>query len=72
MYRPWTDPYLGVAVADWVKNTVMLTVLVIWAVYVSVTLIRGGDVDAIVWGLPGAVYFSMNPTFKKGGKDGQN
>lgn len=73
MYRPLCmDLCLGVAVADWVKNTVMLTVLAIWAVYVSVTLIRGGDVDAIVWGLPGAVYFSMNPTFKKGGKDGQN
>ena len=61
---------LGVAVADWVRNTVMLTVLAIWAIYIAVTLIRGDDVDAIVWGLPGAVYFALNPTWKKGSKDG--
>ncbi len=56
--------------ADWIRNTVMLTVTAIWAVYVIVTLARGDDVDAIVWGLPGAVYFALNPTWKKGGKDG--
>ena len=56
--------------ADWIRNTVMLTVTVIWAVYVIVTLARGDDVDAIVWGLPGAVYFALNPTWKKGSKDG--
>jgi hypothetical protein len=60
----------GVAVADWVRNTVMLTVMAIWSVYVAVTLIRGDDIDAIVWGLPGAVYFALNPTWKKGNKDG--
>ena len=62
--------FMGVAVADWVRNTVMLTVLAIWAIYVAVTLIRGEDVDAIVWGLPGAVYFALNPSWKKGSKDG--
>lgn len=61
---------LGGIVADWVRNTVMLTVLAIWTIYVTVTLIRGDDIDAIVWGLPAAVYFSLNPTFKRGGKDG--
>jgi hypothetical protein len=60
----------GVAVADWVRNTVMLTVMLVWSVYVAVTLIRGDDIDAIVWGLPGAVYFALNPTWKKGNKDG--
>ena len=64
------DLSLGVAMADWVRNTVMLTVLAIWAIYVAVTLIRGEDVDAIVWGLPGAVYFALNPSWKKGSKDG--
>lgn len=64
------DLHLGVAVADWVRNTVMLTVLAVWAVYVAVTLVRGGDIDAIVWGLPGAVYFALNPSWKKGSKDG--
>ena len=56
--------------ADWIRNTVMLTVTAIWSIYVIVTLARGDDVDAIVWGLPGAVYFALNPTWKKGSKDG--
>lgn len=63
---------LGVAVDDWVRNTVMLTVLAVWAVFVLVAIVRGevSDIPAIVWGLPAAVYFSLNPTFKRGGKDG--
>ena len=66
------DLKLGVEVSDWIRNTVMLTGMVVWAAYVVVTLARGGDVEAIVWGFPGAVYFSMNPSFKKkGGNDGQ-
>jgi hypothetical protein len=64
------DLSLGVVVADWVRNTVMLTVLALWAVYLIVTLARGGDVDAIVWGVPGAAYFALNPSWKKGSKDG--
>ena len=65
------DHFLGVAVADWVRNTVMLTALAIWSIYVAVTLIRGNNIEAIVWGFPGAVYFAMNPSWKKGGRDGQ-
>lgn len=57
--------------ADWIRNTVMLTVMAIWSIYVTVTLIRGDDVDAIVWGLPGAVYFALNPTWKRSNKDVQ-
>lgn len=56
--------------ADWVRNTIMLTVLAVWAVFVIVTLKRGDEVDAIVWGLPGACYFALNPVWKKGSKDG--
>ena len=56
--------------ADWIRNTVMLTVMAVWTGYVTVTLYRGDDIDAIVWGLPGAVYFALNPTWRKGGKDG--
>ena len=64
--------FLGVVeMADWVRNTVMLAGVAIWFVFVAVTLARGDDVDAIVWGFPGALYFAMNPTFKKkGGNDG--
>lgn len=57
--------------ADWVRNIVMLAGLAIWLVFIAVTLARGGELDAIVWGFPGALYFTMNPTFKKkGGGDG--
>lgn len=61
---------LGGAVDDWVRNTVMLTALAVWVVYVAVTLARGSDIDAIVWGFPAAIYFSLNPSLKRGGKDG--
>jgi hypothetical protein len=64
------DLHLGVAMADWVRNTVMLTVLAIWTVYVTVTLARGDDIDAIVWGVPATAYFALNPSWKKGSKDG--
>jgi hypothetical protein len=62
----------GVTVADWVRNTVMLTVLAVWAAFVLVAIARGevSDIPAIVWGLPAAVYFALNPTLKRGGKDG--
>jgi len=56
--------------ADWVRNTVLLTVLAIWAIYVVVTLARGRDVDPVVWGVVPAAYFALNPTLKKGNKDG--
>ena len=56
--------------ADWVRNTIMLTALAVWAVFVLVTLIRHDDVDAPVWGFPPAVYFAVNPSFKKGKQDG--
>lgn len=55
--------------AAWVRNTVMLTVTGIWALYVIVSLIRTTEIPAVVWGLPGAVYFALNPTWKKASKD---
>lgn len=66
------DHSLGVVVDDWVRNTVMLTVLGVWAVFVLVAVARGevGDIPEIVWGLPPAAYFALNPTLKRGGKDG--
>lgn len=66
------DHSWGVAVDDWVRNTVMLTVLAVWAIFVLVAIARGEvkDIPPIVWGLPAAVYFSLNPSLKRGGKDG--
>ncbi len=58
--------------ADWIRNTVMLTVLVVWAVYVIAAVARGevSDIDPVVWGAPTAMYFALAPTWKKGSKDG--
>lgn len=65
--------HLGVVVADWVRNTVMLTVLAVWVTFVLVAVARSqvGDIPAIVWGLPVSMYFALAPSWKKGGKDGQ-
>ncbi len=58
--------------ADWIRNTVMLTVLVVWAVYVIVAAARGEvkDIDPLVWGAPVAAYIGLNSILKKGGNDG--
>lgn len=65
----WISP-LGVVMADWVRNTVILVVLAIWAIYVAVTLIRDRGIDPVVWGVVPTAYFALNPTWKKGNKDG--
>lgn len=48
--------------AQWVRNAVVLVVLGVWAVVVIVSLARGIVPDAITWGVPGAVYFALNPS----------
>lgn len=62
----------GGSMADWIRNTIMLTVLAVWAVFVIVTLARGREMDAVVWGTPAAAYFALNPTWKKGKQDGSS
>jgi hypothetical protein len=49
-------------VAEWVRNLVMVVVVVVWAAVVVTSLVRGVLPDAITWGVPGAVYFALNPT----------
>lgn len=46
----------------WVRNLVMLVVTFVWAVVVLTSLFRGILPDAITWGVPGAVWFALNPT----------
>ena len=48
--------------SEWVRNAVMMIVVLVWAAVVVTSLIRGVLPDAITWGVPGAVYFSLNPT----------
>lgn len=49
--------------ANWVKNTVMLVVLGVWAAVVLTSLFRGTLPDPVTWGIPGGVYFALNPSF---------
>jgi hypothetical protein len=51
--------------AAWVRNLVMVVVMIIWSVFILVTLSRSDEVPQLVWGLPGVVYFALNPTWKK-------
>lgn len=48
---------------QWLRNAVMLVVLGIWAAFMASALIRGTAVDAIAWGVPGAIYFALNPSW---------
>lgn len=49
--------------APWVRNAVMLIVTVVWAIVVLSSLPKLPD--AITWGVPGAVYFALNPTLPR-------
>jgi hypothetical protein len=59
-------------VSQWVRNAVMLTVTVVWAAVVITSLVRGILPDAITWGVPGAVYFALNPTIPRRAASDQN
>lgn len=49
----------------WVRNVIMILVMLIWALYILISLIRRDDIETIVWGLPGAIYLALNPNFKR-------
>lgn len=44
-----------------VKNAVMITVLVVWSLYMITYLFRGVAPDAALWGLPGGIWLVLNP-----------
>ncbi len=50
---------------SWVKAAVMLTVTAVWAAVVITSLVRGILPDAITWGVPGAVWFALNPVIPR-------
>ena len=56
---------------DWVKNVVMLTALAGWAAYIGVALYRHEPIEAILWGVPGAIYFALNPSLPRKDKNGE-
>lgn len=43
----------------------MLGVLTVWSIVVLTQLWRGHAPDAVTWGVPGAVWFALNPTMPK-------
>ncbi len=57
---------------QWLRNAVMLVVLTVWAAFMASSLIRGTPVDAIAWGVPGAVYFALQPTWPGRGRGDQD
>lgn len=50
---------------QWVRNAVMMIVILVWAAVVLTSLWRGVLPDAITWGVPGAIWFAMNPALPK-------
>lgn len=52
--------------SQWVRNAVMLVVLGVWAVVVLHSLlVSKTPPDAVTWGVPGAVYFALNPSLPR-------
>lgn len=58
----------AVEMAPWVRNLIMLGVMAVWMPYVAVGLFRHDSISEIVWTVPGAVYFALNPTWRSNGK----
>jgi hypothetical protein len=52
-------------VSQWVRNAVMMIVVLVWALVVITSLVRGILPDAITWGVPGGIWFAMNPTIPR-------
>lgn len=52
-------------ISEWVRNSVMMTSLLAWTAYVLAQMVRGQPVDAILWGVPGGIYFALNPTMPR-------
>ncbi len=50
---------------QWVRNAVMLTVTAVWAVVVLTSLWRGAQLEPYVWGVPGGLWFVMNPVMPR-------
>ena len=50
----------------WVRNLVMIVVLGVWAIVVVGDWIRTGTIpDPVTWGVPGAIYFTLNPSWPR-------
>lgn len=43
----------------WVRNAVMLIVVVVWAVYIAGAMLNGQNPPAAVWAVPGVTYAAL-------------
>lgn len=50
--------------AQWVKNAFITWVCLVWGLFVMGSWYKGTEVPNYVWGVPGAIWFAINPTFK--------
>jgi hypothetical protein len=53
----------------WAVYVFVINVLLVWTVYVAVTLFRHEDIPAPVWGLPGLVWLAVKPVLPKDKKE---
>lgn len=58
--------------APWIKNLVMLVATTAWFIYIIVAVLRGQTPDTVVWGVPGAVYFALNPKIPRRNGNGDS
>lgn len=43
----------------------LLTVVTMWSAYIAVALFRNQGIDTVIWGVPGAAYFALNPVWRR-------
>lgn len=48
--------------SSWVKNGIMITVLLVWTVVMLTQLYRRMTPEVTMWGIPGALYVILNPS----------
>lgn len=51
--------------ALWMRNAIMILVVLIWAVYILIELLERGTIDPLVWGFPGVLYYALNPLWQQ-------
>jgi hypothetical protein len=56
-------------IPEWLRTTIILVLLGTWVAYVATQLIRGDEIDTVVWGVPGGFLLLLGPALKGGGDD---
>lgn len=59
-------------ISSWLRTTIVLALLGVWAAYVVVQLIRDRELDPLVWGVPGGFFLLLGPGLKGGNGHGRD